>query len=435
MTAGALTQGESAQTIFALASGVGRAAIAVLRISGAKTGAILEVLAGRRPDARRATLCKLSSGGEVLDQALVLWFPRPASFTGEDAAELHVHGGRAVLEGVSQALVRLGARPAEPGEFSRRAFLNGKLDLLEAEAIADLVDAETAAQRRQALRQLDGALGELYREWATRLRDLLAHQEAVIDFSDQDLPEETEREVYAGIAGLMNEIGAHLADAGRGERLRDGFTVVVAGAPNVGKSSLLNALAAQEVAIVSPRPGTTRDPIEVRLDLEGVPVALVDTAGLREAEDEIEAEGIRRARARAEAADLVLFVAEAGAVTGAIPDGALVVANKIDLAPAAAGALGVSARTGEGVAGLRAALAQAARARLAPSGAPVLTRARHRAALVQSRAHLEDAQEARFADQKAEDLRLALRALGRITGEVGVEDLLDVIFRGFCIGK
>lgn len=370
-----------------------------------------------------------------MDQALVIWFPAPASFTGEDSAELHLHGGRAVLEAVSQALVRLGARPAEAGEFSRRAFLNGKLDLLEAEAIADLVEAETGTQRRQALRQLEGKLGDLYRDWGARLREVLAWQEALIDFGDEEIPDNLTTEIDFGIFALLDQIDGHLADGGSGERMRDGFTVVVSGPPNVGKSSLLNALAARDVAIVSRHPGTTRDPIEVRLDLDGLPVVVVDTAGLREAADEIEAEGILRARARAATADLVLFVCEAGAPPVSPPEGALLVANKTDLAAAPHGVPGVSARTGAGIAELRAALAQAAHARLAPSGLPTLTRARHRAALTQAHAHLQDSQRADFADQKAEDLRLALRALGRITGEVGVEDLLDTIFRQFCIGK
>ena len=299
-------------TIFAIASGAGRAAIAVLRLSGPDSAALLRALAGRLPPPRRASLRRLrDAAGEQLDHALVLWLPAPASYTGEDAAELHLHGGRAVIEGVADALVALGARPAEPGEFTRRAFLNGRLDLIEAEAIGDLVEAETSAQRAQALRQLDGALGAIYRDWAERLRLLLAQQEALIDFPDEDLPAETEALALAELAALSREIGAHLDDGRRGERLREGLVFAITGPPNVGKSSLVNALAEREVAIVAPTPGTTRDALEARVVLGGVPVTLVDTAGLRAAQDAIEAEGVRRAHARAAAADLVIVVGEA----------------------------------------------------------------------------------------------------------------------------
>ena len=302
-----------ADTIFAIASGAGRAAIAVMRISGPDSAALLRALAGGVPVARRASLRHLrDAAGQVLDQALVLWLPAPASYTGEDSAELHLHGGRAVIEGVADALVALGARPAEPGEFTRRAFLNGRMDLIEAEAIGDLVEAETSAQRAQALRQLEGALGGVYRDWAERLRVLLAQQEALIDFPDEDLPVETEALALAALAALTREIGAHLDDGRRGERLREGLVFAITGPPNVGKSSLVNALAERDVAIVSATPGTTRDALEARVVLAGVPVTLVDTAGLRETADAIEAEGVRRALARAAAADLVIVVGEAG---------------------------------------------------------------------------------------------------------------------------
>ena len=300
-------------TIFAIASGAGRAAIAVMRISGADSAAMLRALGGRLPPPRRASLRRLrDAAGEALDQALVLWLPGPASYTGEDLVELHLHGGRAVIAGVADALVALGARPAEPGEFTRRAFLNGRMDLIEAEAVGDLVEAETSAQRAQALRQLDGALGGIYRDWAERLRVLLAQQEALIDFPDEDLPPETEALALAELAALAGEIGDHLDDGRRGERLREGLVFAVTGPPNVGKSSLVNALAERDVAIVSATPGTTRDALEARVVLGGVPVTLVDTAGLRDAQDAIEAEGVRRARARAATADLVIVVGAAG---------------------------------------------------------------------------------------------------------------------------
>ena len=423
-----------ADTIFAVASGAGQAAIAVMRLSGPASRAMLAALCGRVPAPRRASFRRLRNAeGAELDQGMVVWLPGPGSYTGEDAAELYLHGGRAVLTGVADALVALGARPAEPGEFTRRAFLNGRMDLTEAEAVHDLVAAETEAQRRQALRQLDGALGNLYGGWADRLRLLLAHQEALIDFSDEDLPPEVEAVVVAELDALRGEVAAHLNDGRRGERLREGLVFAVTGRPNVGKSSLVNTLAERDVAIVSAIPGTTRDALETRVVLGGVPVTLVDTAGLRDAADEIEAEGVRRARARAAAADLVIGVSEAGgpAETGDVP-----VANKVDLGGTVpSGAIGVSALTGDGLGTLRARLAEAARSLTESAGPPPLTQARHRAALQEASARLAGAQTADLPELRAEDLRLALRALGRITGSVGVEDILDTLFARFCIGK
>lgn len=433
-------------TIFALASGVGRAAVAVMRLSGPGTGALLTRLAGRLPEPRRASLRRLRDPqGEILDEGLVLWFPAPGSYTGEDSAELHLHGGAAVIAAVAEALVRLGARPAEAGEFTRRAFLNGRMDLTEAEGIADLIAAETEAQRRQALRQAGGALARLHGEWAERLTTLLAHQEAAIEFADEDLPTDLGDRARAGARALRAEIAAHLADDRRGERLREGLLVAILGAPNAGKSSLLNALAGRDAAIVSARAGTTRDVVEVRLDLAGVPVTLADTAGLREGADEIEQEGIRRARRRAEEADLVLAVFAADtppdpATLAWVGPGAIVLANKVDIAapPASIGgmaALAVSARTGAGLDRLRERLAQEAR-RLAGSGeAALLTRPRHRAALAEAVAWLEQAEAAPLPELASEALRAALRALGRLSGRVGVEAVLDVVFRDFCIGK
>ena len=373
--------------------------------------------------------------GALLDQAMVIWLPAPGSYTGEDSGELFLHGGRAVLSGVADALAALGGRPAEPGEFTRRAFLNGRMDLLEAEAVGDLIAAETEAQRKQALRQLDGELGVVYRDWAGRLRWLLAQQEALIDFPDEDLPAEVEQRVVADIDALRGEIRTHLDDRRRGERLRDGLVFAVTGPPNVGKSSLVNLLAGRDVAIVSPVPGTTRDALEARIVLAGVPVTLVDTAGLRDTEDAIEAEGVRRARARAEAADLVLAVGDVFAgVAG--DEKSLLICNKTDLGgKLPEGTLGISVLTGMGIAALRARLAEIARALTEGAGPPPLTRQRHRVALTTASERLDAAAEAEWPELRAEDLRLALGAIGRITGAVGVEDLLGDIFGQFCIGK
>ncbi|MCW2235530.1 tRNA uridine-5-carboxymethylaminomethyl(34) synthesis GTPase MnmE [Azospirillum canadense] len=441
-------------TIFALATAPGRAGVAVVRISGLASGDALAALTGKAlPRPREAKLVKLRDpkSGEVLDDALVLYFTAPRSFTGEDVVELHLHGGRAVVAGVVEALGALpGLRVAEPGEFTRRAFENGKLDLTEAEAVADLVDAETSAQRRQALRQMEGALGTLYDGWRERLTRSLAHIEADIDFPDEDLPSSVSDAARPVLATLAAEIDTHLDDNGRGERLREGLHIAIVGAPNAGKSSLLNALARRDAAIVSARAGTTRDVIEVHLDLGGYPVVLADTAGLREAAaDEVEEEGIRRARDRAAHADVKVAVFDATALpaldaaTVALVDGdTVVVLNKTDLASdhggivvVGQGALSVSARTGAGLADLEKRLTAFAADRLASSGVPALTRARHRSALEECRDALRRALDAPLPELMAEDVRLASRALGRITGRVDVEDLLDVIFRDFCIGK
>lgn len=481
------------ETIFALASAPGRAAIAVWRLSGPDTAAGLGLLTGKKlPAARRAVVRTLidPESGAALDQAVVLWFPGPASFTGEDAAEIQCHGGRAVAEAIGGALGRLhGFRPAEPGEFSRRAFLNGKLDLTEAEAIADLAAAETEAQRRQALAQAGGALSALYDGWRAELIRVRAHLEADIEFPDEDIGDPV-AQLSGQLNALRTEIAAHLADARRGERLRDGLTVAVVGAPNAGKSSLVNALARREVAIVSPEAGTTRDTIEVHLDLGGYPVILVDTAGLRAADGVIEAEGIARARARAEQADIVLalFAADMAPdpeTLALLDERALVVASKGDLLPSGAGAsplegeigpegraggnaatsptererrhhppsagfavdlplkgggdalraLAVSTRIGAGLGALIETLSARAADLLADRGTPPPTRERHREALARCVAALAATQAAKLPELAAEELRRAGDELGRITGRIDIEDMLDAVFRDFCIGK
>jgi tRNA modification GTPase len=447
------------ETIFALSSGAGRAGVAVIRISGSGARAALAALARRVPPPRLATRVELRDPDSAmpLDDALILWFPGPGSYTGEDVAEMHVHGGVAVVAAVLDALGRRpGLRVALPGEFTRRAFLSGKLDLTEAEGLIDLIDAETEAQRRQALRQKDGRLGRLYDGWRDRLIGLLAHFEAAIDFPDEDLPDTLESTVRENITGVVAELTQHLDDKHRGERLRAGIQIAILGPPNAGKSSLLNLLAQRDAAIVSSRAGTTRDVVEVRMDLGGYPVILADTAGLRDSTDSIEAEGVRRAHAQAGLSDLKLVVFDSAArngrrvgakIAGLIDSDTIVVRNKIDLMskrsrprPMALfdGALAVcplSVRTGEGVDRFLTLLRDAVAQRIGQASAPVITRARHREAVRSCRDALRRAVEAPEIALAAEDMRLAARALGRVTGVVDVEDLLDVIFHDFCIGK
>jgi tRNA modification GTPase len=442
-----------ADTIVAPASGMSLAAIAVIRISGPETRAVLDALCGGAPPPRHASLRAIGlANAPLIDRGLVLSFEGPASFTGEDMAELHVHGGRAVIGAVIDAVLTLpGTRLAEPGEFARRAFENGKLDLTEVEGLADLINAETEAQRRQALAQAEGSLRALYEGWRADLVRAQALIEAGLDFADEgDVIADVAAKADPIVAELRAAIARHLVDKS-GERLRDGFRVVIAGAPNAGKSSLLNALAKRDAAIVSEEAGTTRDVIEVHLDLGGVPVMLIDTAGLREAEGKVEAEGIRRALARAGDADLVLWIVDATAPQWDGPRGlasrkpgeggaaVVTVLNKIDLAAGegAGSVLRVSAKTGEGIEQLVDMLAEkAALGARAGAGAPVLTRARHRVELEVARAALERYGDRALAPElKAEELRIAAHHLGRLTGRIDVEEVLGAIFAEFCIGK
>ena len=447
----------SGPTIFAQSSGRPPAAIAVIRVSGPRARFAVETLIGRVPPARQAALARIRDpvSSEVIDEALALWFPAPRSETGEDLAELQLHGGRAVIAAVLAALGRLdGLRPAEPGEFTRRAFENGRLDLTAVEGLADLVYAETQAQRRQAFGQLKGLLGDRAETWRKRLTEALALVEARIDFSDEaDVPADLVRPALAIAEELAGEVRAALAGADRGERLREGLVVAIAGAPNVGKSTLLNRIARREAAIVSPLAGTTRDIIEVHLDLDGYPVTLLDTAGIRPTDDPVEQEGVRRATERAGAADLVLWLtdstrpmAEPMADRPLADNPTWLVRNKIDLVDSdreqsAANfqrTFSLSAATGAGLEELVVALATFAGEYFGAGEPALVTRERHRRALQETLAALEraaaegpDGPE----DIIAEELRLAARTLGRLTGRVDVEDILDVIFRDFCIGK
>jgi tRNA modification GTPase len=450
-------------TIFALSSGRPPVAIAVVRVSGPRAGAALEKLIGRLPEPRKAALARVRDprSNEVIDEALALWFPAPRSETGEDVAELQLHGGQAVIAGVLDALATIeGCRPAEAGEFTRRAFENGRLDLTAVEGLADLIAAETQAQRRLAFRQLKGLIGDRAEAWRRRLIEALALVEARIDFSDEaDVPEDLLGPALHAAQQLRDEIASVLADGRRGERLRDGLVVAIAGPPNAGKSTLLNRLIRREAAIVSPHAGTTRDVIEVHLDLDGYPVTLLDTAGIRDSGEPVEQEGVRRARERAAAADLVLWVIDpsaGGLAANGYPENLAkvevwLVRNKIDQAGnrSCAGAdkhdnseyeftLSISALTGVGMEALTNAVSAYAKAYFASTESAVITRARHRRALEETVAALDRAlarDHTTGEELIAEELRSAATTLGRLTGRVDVEDILDVIFRDFCIGK
>jgi tRNA modification GTPase len=444
------------QTIFALSSGRPPSAIAMVRVSGPQAGAALTALTGKIPAPRMATRVLLrGTHRQPIDDALVLWFPGPASATGEDVAEFHVHGGRAVLAALFAALSEFDhVRAAEPGEFTRRAFENGKLDLTEAVGLDDLIHADTDRQRRQALRHLKGGLGDKARDWRAQIIEAAALIGAGIDFSDEaDVPTELIAPALVKIRTLLREITEVLAAQGQSERLRDGLMVAIAGPPNVGKSTLMNALARREVAIVSPHAGTTRDIIEVQLDLDGYPVTVIDTAGIRATDDPVEQEGVRRARSRAAEADLVLWLVDAqqeeAAHEGAVP--AWIVRNKIDLESSGSDVAGerkpgadfaISASRGDGMAELIAALVGFARDHFGSGEGALIGRARQRKLLQEAAIMLRrsitaigEGEELAAEDLAAEELRLAAQSLGRLLGRVDVEDILDVIFREFCIGK
>lgn len=434
-------------TIAALASGRPPAAIAIIRVSGPQALTVVEALAGSIPAPRRLSLRNLrAADGAVLDRALVAIFPGPATATGEDVAEFHLHGGAAVIAAVLAAITALpDVRLAEPGEFTRRAFAGGRLDLAEVEGLADLVAAETDAQRRQALALAGGALSRAADQWRERSLAVLAEAEAGLDFAEDegDVAARIDTATQATLCGFVAELESLLDDARRGARLRDGLTIVVTGPPNVGKSSLVNALSERDAAIVAPLAGTTRDTIEVAIDLDGIAAVLIDTAGLRETDDPIEAEGIRRARARAADADLVIRVTDAtSSNAGSLriaPGPGLDVVNKTDLhgadAGAGSGAWRVSATRGDGLPELRAYLAEWAAGVLRPGEPALLSHARHSAAFVDAAEALRDAAATDDAVLRAESLRRAAQAFGRIAGRVGVEDVLDRIFARFCIGK
>ncbi len=432
-------------TIFALATPPGRGAIAILRLSGPGTDAALAALGatGLRP--RVASLRALAHAGRRIDEALVLRFPGPNSYTGEDCAELHLHGGRAVVEAASEALIALGLRPADPGEFTRRAFENGRMDLAQAEAVADLIDAETAAQAAQALGQLDGRLSDTYAGFRRDLLKALSLVEAEIDFPDEEVPDNLARTAGPLLDGLIADLQGALADARRGERVREGYRIVLIGETNAGKSSLFNALVAREAAIVTPIAGTTRDVLDADLVIGGYAVTLSDTAGLRDSDDPVEAEGVRRARARAAQADLRLWVRAPGDPEGVaaayVRPGDLLVLTKADLdrgaTPTDREAIAVSTTTGEGLPALHDWIAARLARDLSGADFPAVTRERHRRRLQEA---LEAVEAGRRGldiapEMAGDDLRRAAEALARVTGAIGVEDILGEVFSSFCIGK
>jgi tRNA modification GTPase len=431
-------------TIFAPATAAGRAAVAVVRLSGPKTAHAVRALAGRLPAPRRASLRRLSAAdGVPIDEALVLWMPAPGSYTGEDSAEFHVHGGPAVVAALVEALSDLGLRLAEPGEFTRRAFEHGKLDLAQAEGVADLVDAETEGQRRQALAQLGGRLSAVQARWRDGLIRASAMLEAAVDFPDEELPADVAGRARPILEILADELEAAAADVSRGEQVREGFRIALLGAPNAGKSTLLNALARREAAIVSATPGTTRDIIEVPMVLGGYKVIVADTAGLRKTEDEIEAEGVRRAEAWAESAGLRVWLVDGYGESAPEPpaslrQGDIVLLTKRDLGEGLDGLPGepFTAKSPNDVAWLERSLTQTVVEALGGSEFPAATRLRHRELLTEAATRLRHAlAEDSALELAAEDVRLAARALDRITGRIDPEEVLGRIFSTFCIGK
>ena len=450
-------------TIFALSTPPGISGVAVLRISGINATEVIHKMIGHTIEPRLASLVRLvdPTSHTVIDKSIALYFPQPNSFTGEDVVELHTHGGRAVINAALSALAAMpGFRPAEAGEFTRRAFYNDKLDLTEAEAISDLIHATTESQRKQAMRQMSGALSDLYHGWSRDLKHALAQMEAYLDFPDEEIPNDVYARLCDSVQAVQSAIQRHLADRNRGELLRAGLYAAIIGPPNAGKSSLLNALAKRDIAIVSHIAGTTRDVIEISLDINGYPMTLADTAGIRDTADSIEIEGIKRTRRAADAADIKIMVLDvldqksfySSEVKNLIDQNTIVVWNKSDLAPdtqdlpplpQAQATIMLSTKTGYNLAPFLELLGGVCAARMGVGDDPQITRIRHRAAVIEAEAAItrfvvsgqNTSAHKTHPELQAEDLRKAVYALARITGKVDVEDILDIVFAEFCIGK
>ncbi len=441
-------------TIYAVSSAMGRGGVAVIRVSGPDALSGLQKLASLKkikPRFAYYAVLKHPDTKEMLDQAVVLYFQGPKSFTGEDCVEYHIHGGRAVIQGMMNVLGSFeNYRMAEAGEFTKRAFINGKMDLTEAEAVADLIHAETEMQKLQALSQVSGSLSKIYFDWSDRLKKILAHQEADIEFPDEDMPDGVSEHLQPEIIRIIAELQEHLDDKRRGEILRDGIKIAILGAPNAGKSSLTNLLTQRDVAIVSDQAGTTRDVIETHLDLAGYPVVIADTAGLRKAkEDQIEAIGIDRAKKRAAEADIKIILFDAAQnfdqeSLDLIDDQSIIVLNKVDLRPEhpdqekllPSQPVMISTKDNHGIDLLLDVLTDHIKKIFdGRSDAPNLTRERHRQSLQHAYDDLQSSLNADLPELAAEDMRMAMRHIGKITGRIDVEDLLDVIFKDFCIGK
>lgn len=418
--------------IFAEASPPGRGGVSVIRLSGEGARAMLERFAGNVPQPRRAVLRVLRDGAEELDQALVIWFEAGRSFTGEEVAELQLHGAPVIVRRVKTALEAAGCRMAEAGEFTRRAYMNGRMDLAEVEGLGDLLEAETEAQRKLALKNAGGALGKKAERWRELLIRAGALVEVSVDFADEEVPEDIPDEVYQILAELREELNSEIGGFPAAERLRKGFEVAVIGPPNAGKSSLINRIARREVALVSEIAGTTRDVIELRIDLNGIAVTFLDTAGLRDASDRIEAMGVDRARQRAVEADLRLHVSPVGEIDSSLwVDGDISVGTKADLGAREAG-MAVSSLTGEGIDLLLQSLYGRLSQRIA--GAGLISHERQLRAITDARDALENP-DGLPPEILAEAIRQAAVSLDRLLGRIGAEEYLEVIFGSFCIGK
>ena len=446
------TKSEFADTIYALATMAGKSAVSIFRLSGPRSLAVLKLLSGAgdiTPRHAHYLTFRSPHTQETIDQGLGIYFPKPHSFTGEEVVECQLHGSPAVIRHMLETLGQVdGLRPAEAGEFTRRAFINGKMDLMEAEGLADLIDSETSQQKSQALRQMQGGMSAHFETLRNDTIHCLALLEAYIDFPDEEIPESVLTALQASLIDLRGKIQSMLSDQRRGERLRDGINVVILGAPNVGKSSLLNAIARRDVVIVSHQPGTTRDMVEIHVDIAGYPVVFVDTAGLRDSDDEIESEGIRRALERSRSADIKLVLFDGAqwpqlddASRQLLDEQSLAVITKGDLLstrphhPVVPDVHYISTHSGEGIDALLQQVEKRIVGDYASHTAQFITRTRHRAFLEAALAHIDASMHKPDLELRCEELRLAAQALGKITGKIQVDDVLDVIFRRFCIGK